>query len=96
MTSKGQITIPKQMREELHLEPGSKVMFIRVSEGLYRLLPRTGDLSDLAGILHDPGRRTMSIEDMNTAIADGGAASGAQGIDLHVDHAATRAPEQAR
>lgn len=82
MTSKGQITIPKEMREELHLEAGSKVTFIRVSEGHYRIIPRTGSLMDLAGILHDPDRPTMTIDDMNDAIAEGGAASGMQGITL--------------
>lgn len=81
MTSKGQITIPKEMREELRLEAGSKVTFIRVGEGHYRILPRTGSIRDLIGILHDPTRPTMTIEEMNEAIAEGGAASGLQGLE---------------
>ncbi|GAA2105219.1 MULTISPECIES: AbrB/MazE/SpoVT family DNA-binding domain-containing protein [Brevibacterium] len=81
VTSKGQITLPKELRDELNLTTGSKVAFIRAGEGLYRLFPRTGSVRDLIGILHDPDRPTMTIEEMNEAIADGWAASGVQGME---------------
>ncbi|WP_051297303.1 AbrB/MazE/SpoVT family DNA-binding domain-containing protein [Brevibacterium album] len=81
VTSKGQITLPKELRDELHLTTGSKVAFIRAGEGLYRLIPRTRSIRDLIGILHDPERAPMTIEEMNEAIADGWAASGAQGVE---------------
>lgn len=71
MTSKGQITIPKEMREDLGLIAGSKVMFIRLDNGQYRILPRTRRAQDLVGILHIPGQATITIEEMNRAIAEG-------------------------
>lgn len=81
MTSKGQITIPKEVRDELHLMTGSKVLFVKLRDGQYRIIPRTGRIQDLAGMLHDPDESTMTIQDMNEAIAEGGAASGMQGLE---------------
>lgn len=70
MTSKGQITIPKYVRDELGLEPGMKVDFVRVSPGEYRLRPRNGDVTELFGILKYDGP-SISIDEMNEAIRDG-------------------------
>lgn len=81
MTSKGQITVPKEVRDDLHLTAGSKVMFVKLRNGQYRILPRTGKIRDLAGMLHDPNRPPMTIEEMNDAIAEGGAESGMRGIE---------------
>lgn len=81
MTSKGQITIPKEVRAELGLTTGSKVMFVRLRNGTYRIVPRTGRIEDLAGLLYDPDRPPMTIEDINEAIAEGGAASGMRGLE---------------
>lgn len=80
MTSKGQITIPKQMRDDLNLTAGSKVVFVRLPSGQYRIVPRTGRIEDLFGLLHDPTQPTMTIEEMNEAIAEGGAESGMRGL----------------
>lgn len=86
MTSKGQITLPKQMREELGLKAGSKVMFIRLSSGQYRILPRTRDVKDLIGLLHDPNRPTLTLEEMDEAIAEGWVESGLHGSPGHEDY----------
>lgn len=83
MTSKGQITIPKDIRDDLALEAGSRVMFVKLPNGQYTLVPRTGNLADLSGILHDPDRPAMTIEEINEAIAEGGAESGMRGMDSH-------------
>ena len=79
MTSKGQVTVPKDVREDMGLKPGSKLMFVKVRDGFYRVVPRTGTAADLVGMLYDPDRPTMTIEEMNEAIAEGGAASGMRG-----------------
>lgn len=65
MTSKGQITVPKEIRDDLNLVAGSKVMFVRLLSGEYRMIARTGRIQDLAGMLYDPGRPSASIEQMN-------------------------------
>ncbi len=73
MTSKGQITIPKEVRDALNLEPGSKVMFVKLPGGQYRIVPRTGKLSDLKGMLYNPDGPRLTIEEMNEAIGDAAA-----------------------
>ncbi|ALJ22206.1 AbrB/MazE/SpoVT family DNA-binding domain-containing protein [Microbacterium sp. No. 7] len=80
MTSKGQITVPKEIRDELRLTAGSKIMFVRMPGGHFRLVPRTGKVSDLIGMLHDPSVPPLTIEQINEAIAEGGAESGMRGI----------------
>lgn len=76
MTSKGQITIPKDVRDDLRLEAGSKVMFVRLGPREYRLVARTGKISDLYGVLARPGQSTLTSDEINEAIADAAAESG--------------------
>lgn len=73
ITSKGQITLPKEVRERYGLKPGDTVEFLE-EKGRTWLHARTMRATDLAGILHKPGMRTVSIEEMNDAIGDGIAA----------------------
>ena len=74
MTSKGQITIPKEVRDELGLEAGVKVMFIRTGDREYRLRAKTGSIKDLAGILKHDGP-PITLEEMEEAIARGASES---------------------
>lgn len=80
MTSKGQITVPRDVREDLGLEPGSKVMFVKLGPRDYRIVARTGRIEDLFGILHRPGQRPRTIEEMNEGIAEAAAESGMRGV----------------
>lgn len=80
MTSKGQVTIPKAVRDDLQLVPGSTVMFVRLPGGRYELVPRTGSIEDLAGILHEPGRPALTLTAMAEAVADGAAEHAMRGI----------------
>jgi AbrB family looped-hinge helix DNA binding protein len=72
MTSKGQITIPKAVREALRLEVGDKVYFDLREDGTVRLVARNAPLESLAGMLKDKTsrKRPLSIEEMNPASAD--------------------------
>jgi len=38
VTTKGQVTIPHEVREELGIRPNSEVDFIKVKKGYYRLV----------------------------------------------------------
>jgi len=67
ITSKGQITIPKDIRALLDLNTGDKVNFIVDDHGLVNLVPATRHVSVLKGIVSKP-KSAVSIEDMNTAI----------------------------
>lgn len=81
MTSKGQITVPKEVRDDLNLEAGSKVLFVKLPNGQYRIVARTGRVQDLAGILHYPGMPVLTIEEMNEAIGDAAAESAMRGLE---------------
>lgn len=67
LTSKGQMTLPKEIREDLNLKPGDKVEFVKIGER-YELRPRNIRAEDLAGILHRPGTRALTVEDMDDGI----------------------------
>jgi antitoxin PrlF len=68
VTSKGQITIPKKIRDLLNLETGDRVDFVVEGDRVV-LRPGTGDLRALRGLLHRPGRAPVSVEAMANAIA---------------------------
>ncbi|HID81888.1 MAG TPA: AbrB/MazE/SpoVT family DNA-binding domain-containing protein [Chromatiales bacterium] len=68
LTSKGQITIPKPIRESLHLHSGDKIEFILTQKNEVLLRPVTKKVDDLFGILHKPGRKSVTVEQMDAAI----------------------------
>ncbi|MBV6416480.1 MAG: hypothetical protein CMLOHMNK_01059 [Steroidobacteraceae bacterium] len=67
ITSKGQITLPKSVRDRLGLQSGDRVEFVATGSG-FMMFPVTRELTELKGMLARPGR-PVSIEDMNRAIA---------------------------
>ena len=72
LTSKGQITIPKQIRERLHLETGRRVEFHVDSKGNVIMTPRNRDIRSLKGFVRSRlKRRVVSVKEMNEAIAEG-------------------------
>ncbi len=69
VTSKGQVTIPKEVRLALGVEPGDRVSFVLRPDGVVELVARTGSLLDLAGVLGER-RLGVTVEDMDAAIAE--------------------------
>jgi len=67
LTSKGQITLPKEIRLKLGLKQGDRVRFIVEDDGRVRLLPAKRDVSELLGILPKPKKR-LSIEEMDDIV----------------------------
>ncbi len=67
LTSKGQATMPKKVREFLKLSPGDPFEYVEENGKIY-LRPANLSAKDLAGILHRPGQKTATIEDMNEAV----------------------------
>jgi AbrB family looped-hinge helix DNA binding protein len=72
ITSKGQATIPKEIREHLHLKPGDRVKFFIHPDGHVVILPKR-PASALRGFLKYEGP-PVTIEEMDDAIAEGAAA----------------------
>ena len=73
LTSKGQTTIPKQVREHLKLNAGDKLDFVIESEGRVVIRPAKLDVRELKGFLKRRDGKVLSIEEMNAAIARGAA-----------------------
>ena len=67
LTSKGQITLPKEVREQLGLKPGDRVE-IYVDHDGRAVIERTLKLEELAGVLPRP-KRALSVQEINEAIA---------------------------
>ncbi|MAS05655.1 MAG: AbrB family transcriptional regulator [Ahrensia sp.] len=68
MTSKGQLTIPKDVREQLSLKPGTR-FYVTVLDGHVVALPKTVRLADLAGILGKPPKGAgATLEEIDEAI----------------------------
>jgi AbrB family looped-hinge helix DNA binding protein len=70
VTSKGQITIPVEVRKKLGLKPGDRVRFIEGENGEYILRPKTSSIMDLEGCVPWTGK-PVTIEEMNETIAQG-------------------------
>ena len=71
ITTKGQITIPKEIRDYLKIDAGSKVDFVIDADGHVKLLPLNIPVKTLSGILHCPGMRAATIKEMAQATAEG-------------------------
>ena len=69
LTTKGQVTIPKPVRDHLRLDTGVRVSFVIQDDGVVVLKPVTRHVSELAGLLSRPAQRAVSVEAMDGAIA---------------------------
>jgi antitoxin PrlF len=69
VTTKGQTTLPKDVRKALGLQPGDKLRYILL-DGEIRLL-KARPVLDLEGALKRPGQKTVTLEEMEEAIATG-------------------------
>ena len=70
ITSKGQVTIPQEIRKALGLETGDKVFFRLTESGVVEMQPETLDLMSLCGSLK-PRVRGVTLKDMERAIEEG-------------------------
>ncbi len=68
ITSKGQTTLPKAVREALGVQPGDRVRYA-ILEGKVMMMPAK-PVSRLFGMLKHDGP-PASLEDMDRAIAEG-------------------------
>ena len=72
VTAKGQITVPKPIREHLKLVKGDRIEFLIGLNGEVTIMPATADVRKLKGMVAKP-RKPVTVNDMNQAIeAEGG------------------------
>jgi AbrB family looped-hinge helix DNA binding protein len=62
LTSKGQTTIPKAIRDSLGMKAGDRMSFTLMPDGVVVVRVKTKRISDLAGLLYKKGRKPMPIE----------------------------------
>ena len=74
LTSKGQITIPADVRRSLNVDAGDRVEFVQVEPGRFEVIASTRSVRELKGMFGKP-KKAVSIEDMNAAIAKLGSAA---------------------
>jgi antitoxin PrlF len=71
LSVKGQVTIPKGVREYLHLGPGDRIKFFLHPDGTVVILPKL-PAAPLKGMIR--ARRRVSLDEMDAAIAEGATA----------------------
>jgi antitoxin PrlF len=64
MSSKGQVTIPRDVRERLGLQAGDKIAWSLLSNGTVVVRPKTRRLADLVGMLTSSAQPGVTIEEM--------------------------------
>ena len=65
LTSKGQTTIPKEIRDSLHMKEGDRMTFTLLPDGTVLMRVKNKSAMDLAGRLHRKGRKTLPIADLS-------------------------------
>jgi len=70
LTTKGQITIPKSIRDSLHLHSGDRIAFILNGDVEAVLKPMTKSVEDVFGTLHAPTQPRRSVTEMKAAVAN--------------------------
>ena len=68
LTTKGQITIPIDVRRALNVEAGDRVEFVQIEPGRFEVIATTRSVCELKGRFGKPGR-TVTLEEIDAAIA---------------------------
>ena len=74
VTTKGQITIPAEVRQALKVDTGDRVEFVEIEPGRFEFIAATRSVTELKGMF-GKAKKIVSIEDMNATIAQAGAAA---------------------
>ncbi|MBW2689698.1 MAG: AbrB/MazE/SpoVT family DNA-binding domain-containing protein [Deltaproteobacteria bacterium] len=70
ITTKGQVTIPKDIRESLKLHAGDKIEILVTANGEAIIRPVSKKVDEMFCKLHKPGRKAVSVDSMNNAIQE--------------------------
>ncbi len=65
VTSKGQTTIPKQIRDSLQMKTGDRLTFTLMPDGVVLMRVKNRNIMDVAGKLHKPRRKALPIEQLS-------------------------------
>jgi antitoxin PrlF len=62
LTSKGQMTIPKMIRDQLGMKAGDRMTLTLMPDGIVVMRVKNKHVADLAGLLHKKGRKAVPLE----------------------------------
>lgn len=65
LTSKGQTTIPKEIRDSLRIKPGDRMTFTLMPDGTVVMRVKNRRIAELAGSLRKKGRKPVPIEQLS-------------------------------
>jgi len=68
LSTKGQLVVPKEVRDFLRLRPGDRIDFVVRDDGQVSIRPAVVDVRALRGMLHRAGRAAVSVEQMKRAV----------------------------
>lgn len=74
LTTKGQITIPAEVRFALKVDTGDRVEFVQIAPDRFEFVAANRSVTELKGMFGKPSK-SVSIDDMNKAIAKRGASA---------------------
>jgi looped-hinge helix DNA binding domain, AbrB family len=61
LTSKGQTTIPKEIRDSLHMKAGDRMTFTLMPDATVVIRVKSKSVTELAGALHKKGRKPVPV-----------------------------------
>ena len=67
LTTRGRITLPKEVRDRMGLRPGDRLEFVERERGVYEVVAARKDVRHLKGLVFKP-RRPLSVEEMKAAV----------------------------
>jgi AbrB family looped-hinge helix DNA binding protein len=70
VSDKGQITLPKALRDRLGIRPGSRLAFRIAADGSLNMQVLAKGSDALFGLLAKPGEPVRSLAEMDAAIGD--------------------------
>ena len=65
LTSKGQTTIPKEIRASLGMKAGDRMTFTLMPDATVIMRVKRKSISEVAGSLHKKGRKPIPIEQLS-------------------------------
>ena len=65
LTSKGQTTVPKAIRESLRLQPGDRITFTPMPDGTVLMRVKNKRVMSLAGSLRRRRRKALPVEELS-------------------------------
>ena len=65
LTSKGQTTIPKEIRDRLGMKPGDRMTFTLMPDATVVMRVKSRRVTELAGMLQKKGRKTVPVEQLS-------------------------------